>query len=186
MVKSATAPKKPRVLKDKTAKPALSIVPTASNGPPEADREAFHYHLGSIRRVKDRLDAVKKLMKTARRAAQDAGLHLGDLDRVIRMRDEEPETVQASIQRLATYAQWAGMAPGIQGDLFANAAASDDHLARAEDEGWQDGIEGVTAAGDRYDITTETGQARLKGWQRGQEVLASRFKPLEPTLDQLQ
>ena len=181
-----SAPKKPRVLKDKSEKPTLTVVPNTSNGPPEADREAFHYHLGQIRRVKDRLDAVKKLMKTARRAAQDAGINLADLDLVNKMRELEPETVQENIRRLATYVYWVGLAPGVmQGDLFAHATALD-HLAKAEDEGYTDGIEGVTASGDRYDMTSEAGQARMRGWERGQQVLRDRFKPLEPTLDQLQ
>ena len=167
MVKSVKVTK-PRVLKDKTAVPI-------TNGPAPLDRETFHYHLGAVNRACATVEAHKKVLKDIRRAAQDSGINLGDLDRVIRMREEEPEPVQESIRRLALYAQWTGLAPGIQGDLFVQGAAAVDEVARAEEEGHTDGIEGVTAAGDRYDAANPIGQARMKGWHRGQKVVLDRF-----------
>lgn len=170
MVKTVE-PKKPRTLKAEKPAPA-AVVAAATNQP---DREAFHYHLGVIIQKNATLAAHRKELKQIRRAAQDAGLNLADMDRIIRMREEEPETVKDSIARLATYAAWAGLAPGTQGDLFTNAAPALDALAKAEDEGYTDGLEGVTASGDRYDAANEAGQARLRGHARGQKVLLDRF-----------
>jgi len=167
-------PKKPRVLKDENNVTQLRPpkAEAISNAP---DRESFHYHLGVIIQKRATVDVHRKHLKEARRQAQDAGINLADLDRVIKMREEEPETVAESISRLAQYAAWAGLAPGVQGDLFKDAAPALDAIAKAEDEGYQDGLEGVTAAGDRYDAASDMGQARMRGWNRGQDVLKSRF-----------
>ena len=169
MVKTATiAPK--TVLKDETK------AAPADNGP---DLETFHYHVGEIARKTDAVAAVRKILKDARRRAQDAGIILHDLDTVVRMRDEEPETVQKAIKRLATYAYWMGLSPGVQGDLFEAATVAHSEEAAAEQQGYIEGLEGVTAEGDRYDMTNPIGQARLRGWRRGQDVVLQRFKPVE-------
>lgn len=169
--------KKPRVLKDENnvtpLRPPKAQPEAISNAP---DREAFHYHMGMIVQKKAAVEAHRNHLKTARRAAQDAGLNLADIDRVLKMREEEPETVQESIARLAQYASWAGLAPGVQGDLFTDAAPKLNAIQKAEDEGYWDGIEGVTATGDRYDMTNELGQARLRGHAKGQSVLMERFQ----------
>lgn len=170
MVKSAKA-KQPRVLKSTEPK-ATAPAGIGDNSP---DREAFHYHLGEIEKKQAFVAVARKQLKEARRRAQDAGLVLHDLDAVMKMRDEEPETVQQGIKRLATYAHWAGLAPGVQADLFSHAAAKHDTEAAAEDEGYVDGLEGKTAEGPRYDMTTVEGQARLRGHARGQAVIADRF-----------
>lgn len=157
----------PRVLPTET--------PEAKPGDNQADRETFHYHLGIIVQMKAAVDAHRKHLKNARRAAQDAGIVLHDLDTILKMREEEPETVQDGIRRLAQYAHWAGLAPGVQGDLFKDGLAKVDEVAKAEDEGYVDGLEGNTASGDRYDASTPAGQARLRGWNRGQDVIRKRF-----------
>lgn len=140
-----------------------------------ADLEAFHYHLGCIRRAQAAVAAVRKTLKTERRRAQDAGINLGDLDLVMRMSEEEPETVQAAVKRIATYAYWMGLAPGVQADLFEAATDRQNEEEKAELEGYREGIEGVTPEGDRYDVANPIGQARLKGWNKGQEVLKERW-----------
>jgi hypothetical protein len=165
MVKSAKAATR-KVLKSEAP---------LDNSPPLADRESFHYHLGQIEQKQAIVASARKVLKEARRKAQDAGVTLKDLDHIMKMRDEEPETVQAGIKRLATYAYWAGLAPGVQLDMFEVASAALSAEKAAEDEGYIDGLEGKTAEGDRYDMTTKTGQARMKGWNRGQAVVHDRF-----------
>jgi len=170
-------PKKPRILKDKTAKPPrVAAAPAASNQP---DAETFHYHIGAIVRQQAKILAERKVMKDIRRAANDAGLNLASLDRMIKMRELEPETVQAEIRREVQYAEWMGLAPaGTQGDLFKDIAAKLDVETAAENEAYRDGIEGNKGPGiepERYDASTPIGQARLRGWNRGQDILKNRF-----------
>lgn len=174
MVKSAKA-QKPRILK---------VVPPASeenghdkddNGGPVADRETFHFHLGEIEKADAFVAVARKARKEKRRLASDAGIILHDLDTVMKMREEEPETVQEGIKRLATYAYWAGLAPGVQADLFTAADKRADKEKIAEEQGYVDGLEGKTAEGERYDAANPIGQARLRGWNRGQDVVKARF-----------
>lgn len=175
MVKSLE-PKKPRVLKDKTPLKLVKNSDTPASNQPDA--EAFHYHLGAITRKNATLLAHRKELKEIRRAAMDAGINLRDLDTVIKMRELEPETVQADISRLVQYAQWMGLAPGTQPDLFKDVAPKVDAEKAAEDESYRDGIEGNKGPAiepERYDASTPVGQARLRGWNRGQEVLRERF-----------
>lgn len=178
MAKRATPAPKKAPLRTVSRKPAT---PPAQppNDDNAADLETFHYHVGCIRRAREALELVKKTLKNERRRASDAGINLGDLDLVMKMSEEEPETVRATFNRMAKYANWMGLAPGVQGDLFANATDTNDAEEKAELEGYKEGIEGITAAGDRYDVSNPIGQARLRGWNKGQEVLATRFKPLE-------
>lgn len=142
------------------------------NGP---DQETFHIHLGQILKAKAQVNAVAKILKEARRRAVDAGLVLEDLDWNIKNREAEPETVQASIRRRAQYAFWMGLAPGVEPDMFTVAAARENEETVAEHEGYVDGLEGVSAKGDRYDMTNPLGQARMRGWNRGQDVLKERL-----------
>jgi hypothetical protein len=164
----------PRVLKDETAPPPGDATPT--NQP---DAETFHFHIGAIMRKQATIMAHRKEMKTIRRAAMDAGLNLADLDTVIKMREEEAETIQAGLKRLVQYAEWMGLAPkGTQGDLFKDAGPKIDAETMAEGEGYREGVEGNRGPAvepDRYDVATSVGQARLRGWNAGQKVLHERF-----------
>lgn len=162
MVRAAKL-QKPTVHKDQTQMPAGGNMLTG---------DVFRIHLGRIKKAQAAVDAVKKGLKKARREAQDAGINLRDMDEMLRMQDQEPETVKATILRKATYASWMGISPGVvQGDLFAHADAEESDVQKAEREGYEDGLEGVTAKGDRYDTSNPIGKARLKGWNKGQEVL---------------
>lgn len=171
--------KKPRVLQGKT--PAkLRVVtapPPATNQP---DAETFHYHVGALVRQKAKIDAERKVMKDLRRRANDSGLNLASLDRIIRMREIEPETVQAEIRRDIQYAEWMGLAPiGSQGDLFKDIANKLDEEQAAENAAYRDGIEGNKGPAiepERYDAASPIGQARLRGWNKGQAVLLERFE----------
>ena len=143
MVKTAKPPKLRVVKPEKPPKREKKAPgPAGSNGP---DFETFHYHLGVIVQHKAAVQAKQKILKQARRAAQDSGLVLEDLDRVIRLREEEPETVRASINRLATYAHWAGLAPGTQGDLF-TAADADEPQQNPRDFKNSDARRGIRAS----------------------------------------
>lgn len=134
------------------------------------DGDIFRIHVGLITQAQIAVNAVKKKLKEARRRAQDAGIILRDLDEAMAMRDQEPETVQETIRRKATYAEWMGISPGVvQGDLFIQEDPEEDELKKAEDEGYDDGLEGVTAKGERYDTSNPVGRARLKGWNKGQD-----------------
>ncbi len=180
MVKSLE-PKKPRVLKDKTPLKLVKNSDTPASNQPDA--EAFHYHLGAITRKNATIQAHRKELKEIRRAAMDAGINLRDLDTVIKMRELEPETVQADISRLVQYAQWMGLAPGTQPDLFKDVAPKVDAEKAAEDEGYREGIEGNKGPAvepERYDTASEIGQARLRGWNKGQDVLKERFLAKQP------
>lgn len=174
MVKNATKP--PR-------KPALSVVksdPPPLPPPTNLDAESFHYHLGVIVQMKAAVDARRKVLKQARRAAVDAGINLETLDRTIRNRELEPETVQQNILREWQYNHWAGLAPGVQPDLFSVADSKAEDESKWEHEGYVGGLEGETAhENPRYDTSSPAGQARLKGWYRGQKVIAERFKKPE-------
>lgn len=162
MVRAAKL-QKPTVHKDQTQMPTGGNMLTG---------DVFRIHLGLVKKAQAAVDAVKKGLKKARREAQDAGINLKDMDEMIRMSDQEPETVKATILRKATYASWMGISPGVvQGDLFAHADAEESDVQKAEREGYEDGLEGVTAKGDRYDTSNPIGKARLKGWNKGQEVL---------------
>lgn len=181
MVKSLES-KKPRVLKDKSAPPPRKKAdPAISNQP---DAETFHYHVGAITRQQAKILAERKVLKDLRRAATDAGLNLASLDRIIRMRELEPETVQAEIRRDVQYAEWLGLAPaGTQGDLFKDLTNKLDAEQAAENEGYRDGIEGNKGPAiepERYDAASEIGQARLRGWNKGQAVLHERFLAKQP------
>ncbi len=192
MATRATGPrKKPtvRVATKQSPKTAAQPKDPGTNGPILADRETFHFHVGIIRRQQDKVVAERKFLKDARRKASDAGINLGDLDLAMRMSEQEPETVQESIKRMATYAHWMGLAPGVQADLFETADSRKGEEARAEDEGYVEGLEGKTAEGERYDTGNPIGQARLKGWYRGQEIVKARFmngqkEPATPQQDE--
>lgn len=180
MAKRATIPAKTkpplqRVVSKQSPKSAAKPKDPGTNGPAVADRETFHFHVGMIRRQQDKVAAERKFLKDARRKASDAGINLGDLDLAMRMSEQEPETVQESIKRMATYAHWMGLAPGIQADLFEAADSKRDFEKEAEEEGYVEGLEGKTAEGDRYDPANPVGQARMRGHRRGQDVVLQRF-----------
>lgn len=171
MVKSARSPDL-KIVKD-TTKAALPP-------PTNLDAETFHYNLGVIIQLKAAVDARRKVLKQARRAASDAGINLETLDRTIRNRELEPETVQQNILREWQYNHWAGLAPGVQPDLFSVADSKADDEAKWEHEGYVGGLEGETAHDNpRYDTSGPAGQARLKGWHKGQAVIAERFTKTE-------
>lgn len=174
MAKRAQAPKQKPALRV-VSKPPKDQPPLVEVPPNAADLETFHYHVGCITRAKGNVELARKLLKNERRRASDSGINLGDLDLVLRMREEEPETVQATIKRIATYAGWMGLAPGFQGDLFTAADDKADQEKGAENEGYREGIEGISAVGERYDAASIIGQARLRGWSAGQKVLQDRF-----------
>lgn len=178
MAKRATIPAKKKPLQRVASKqsPKSAAKPKdGTNLPEAADRETFHFHVGMIRRQQDKVVAERKFLKEARRKASDAGINLGDLDLAMRMSEQEPETVQESIRRMATYAHWMGLSPGIQADLFEAADGKADLEKQAEDEGYVEGLEGKTAEGDRYDASNPIGQARMRGHRRGQDVVLARF-----------
>ncbi len=135
-----------------------------------------------ITAAKAKVEAVKKGLKAARRAALDSGYNLGDLDEAMAMREQEPETVQATIMRKAQYAFWMGIAPEIkQGDLFASADVGED--TKWYDEGREDALLGLPCKGERYDLTVDAGQERQRGWEAGharrtelQEAQLEQFK----------
>lgn len=154
--------------------------PTIHKAPPQLghngiDQQSFHIHLGQILKAKSQVEAVKKILKTARRAALNGGINLADLDEAISMRDMEPETVQDTIRRKAQYAEWMGLAPGIQPDMFTAMVVRENDEKTADHDGYVDGLEGVTAEGPRYDTANPLGRARLKGWNRGQDILKERL-----------
>jgi hypothetical protein len=168
MVKSSKPPKlsivndtRPKKLKEKN----VGVNP---------DQESYHYHKGAIMRQLAKVEAEKKVLKAARRAAQDAGLVLEDVDYAIKNKDKEPETIQANVARRIQYMAWDGLAPGTQADLFKMPSARNE-IEIAEQEGYIAGLEGESAIGDRYDSGNPIGQARLKGHARGQTVLHDRF-----------
>lgn len=164
MVKSARL-KKPHVLKDQSK----TEIPAGGN---MLTGDIFRIHLGRIARAKAALEAPKKALKACRREAQDAGINLRDLDEMIAMREQEPETVKDTILRKATYASWMGLVPGVkQGDLFAHADEEEDATKAAEMEGYYDALEGNKNTGDRYDTTNPIGKARMKGFHKGVERL---------------
>lgn len=133
------------------------------------NQDEFLIHIGSILKAKTAVDAVKKTLKAARRLANDAGYNLADMDEAISMREQEPETVQATILRKAQYASWLGTAPPLtQGDLFSSAKGTPDEEVWYN-EGREDGLMGLSNKGDRYDTTTEAGQNRGRGWNDGNE-----------------
>lgn len=168
MAKAAKIPKR-TVRQDETPPPP----PLGHNG--SLTQDDFHILIGEVIRKKAAVEAVKKGLKEARRRAQDAGINLHDMDEMLAMREQEPETVQETIRRKAQYASWMGLAPGVQPDLFTHAAEKQDEEDAAEQEGYIEGLEGATAKGERYDTTTIPGQARLRGWNRGQEKLKDRL-----------
>lgn len=160
MVKRATLPKRV-VHQDKT--------PEIGHNEGQ-NQDGFLIHVGQILKTKAAVEAVKKTLKAARRAALDAGYNLQDLDEAISMREQEPETVQARIMRKAQYATWMGIAPALkQGDLFSDATVDEDEKWYAE--GREDGLLGISAKGDRYDLSTPAGEKRTEGWEDGQRVL---------------
>lgn len=192
MAKRATVPKKApalRVVSKQSPKSSHQTAePGTGAGSNAADLETFHFHLGMIRRAQDAVAAHRKVLKDHRRKASDAGINLGDLDLVMKMAEQEPETVQETVRRIATYAHWMGLSPGVQADLFEAADGKEDAEAKAELEGYKAGIEGETATGDRYDAASPIGQARLRGHAKGQAILHDRFlskqKPEDPPAEQ--
>jgi hypothetical protein len=157
VVKSASLPKKH----------VLTVVKIDLGEVKGQNRDEFLFHVGTITQAKAKVDAVKKTLKAARRAAQDSGYHLADMDEAMFMREQEPETVQATIMRKAQYANWMGTAPEIkQGDLFMSADKSSDSDKWFQ-EGREEALLGLPAKGERYDAGSEAGEARLHGWNEG-------------------
>ncbi len=164
MVKSARL-NKPHILKDQSQ----TQIPVGGN---MLTGDVFRIHLGRIAKAKAALEAPKKALKACRREAQDAGINLRDLDEMIAMREQEPETVKDTILRKATYASWMGLAPGVkQGDLFTHADEEQDATKAAEMEGYYDALEGGKNTGERYDTSNPIGKARMKGFHKGVERL---------------
>lgn len=164
MVKSASL-KKPHVLKDQSQ----TELPAGAN---MLTGDVFRVHLGIIAKAKAALEGPKKALKRARREAQDAGINLRDLDEMLSMREQEPETVKATILRKATYASWMGLGLGqVQGDLFVHADEQTDATKTAEMEGYNDALEDRPNTGDRYDTSNPIGKARMKGYHRGTDRL---------------
>jgi uncharacterized protein (UPF0335 family) len=156
--------------------PALRVVKDASAAPNTPNRELFHFYIGQIEKQNASVKEVQKVRKEVRRQASDAGLNLEILDTLIRKREKEPDTVNGWLGTLITQSRWMGMAPEHQGDLFEAAAAKESIEARLEDEGYVDGLEGRdTDTEGRYNPTTPEGQARMKGWYRGQKILQEQF-----------
>lgn len=177
MVRSATL-KKPHVLKDQSQ----TELPAGAN---MLSGDIFRIHLGRIAKAKAALEAPKKALKAARREAQDAGINLKDLDEMISMREQQPETVKATILRKATYASWMGLAPGVvQADLFVHADEEEDAIKAAENEGYYDALEGNKNTGERYDTSNPIGKARMKGFHKGVERLGRFMEERKEALKQ--
>lgn len=159
-------------------KPALRSVPKetpAPKGTNVADRETFHYFVGLIDIEDAKVKDAQQKRKEVRRRAMDSGLNLEVVDLIRRKRDKEPETAGNWISALVEAFKWAGLKAAVQLSLFPEEAEQQSVTDRAEHEGYVDGLEGKTAAGDRYDASNELGQARRKGWNRGQDVIRKRF-----------
>lgn len=139
------------------------------------DRETFHYFVGLIDAEDAKVDAARQARKDVRRRATDAGLSLEVIDLLRKKRDKEYDTAGGWIQSLMQAFKWMGLPVAVQPNLFPEDAKIQSLNERAEEEGRIDGLEGKTAEGDRYDPTTETGQARLRGWNEGQRIIRERF-----------
>ena len=138
------------------------------NLPRGENRDEFLYYVGVISLAKGKVDAVKKLLKQAKREAMDAGYNLADMADVMAHREDEPETVQTTIMRRARYAAWMhGTKEPEQADLFAEATSNESE--KHYQEGREDALLGLPNKGDRYDTTTESGQQRMKGWNDGND-----------------
>ena len=160
MVKRATLPKR-TIHQDKTPGPGHNE---------GQNQDGFLIHVGQILKANAAVDAIKKTLKAARRAANDAGYNLADLDEAVSMREQEPETVQARIMRKAQYATWMGLAPALkQGDLFSDAVVNDNE--KWYQQGYEEGLMGGEAKGERYDVSTPAGEHRTEGWKAGQAIL---------------
>ncbi len=174
MVTSApsTKTKKAKIHKDTTQAKAPGPGGDLSNA---ADYETFHVHVGILAKADAVVKAATDARKKARRDAIDSGIVMKELDLALYLKKQEPETADATIRRLTTYSKWLGLPIGTQGDMLNGDAAEDDN-ARAEAEGYEEGLQGVgVPEGPRYDMTTPTGQSRKRGWNKGQTVLQERF-----------
>ncbi len=144
----------------------------AGNAP---DRECFHYYVGQIEAQNQLCANARMLRKKVRRSATDAGLNLARIDLLLKRRDNDGETAEEWLGDLVKEAVWMGMTPESQLDLFEEDKKHRTLEQVAEEQGYVEGLEARDPAGERYDASTPTGQARLRGWHKGQAVIQERW-----------
>lgn len=151
----------------------------------DESRALFLQYVGEIDRTqKKKRDLVNPLdaqIKLARKKAKADGFPKEMIDDALRQRDMEPDQVQAEIQMRVKVARWTGKAPGYQPDMFSDMVDRTPVIDRAYEHGKEAGMAGDDfKCPDRYAPGSDTGQAWMRGWKDGQQVLASAFLKRKP------
>jgi hypothetical protein len=177
------AGKRRKVLKDETA----PDTPPPGAGHIGPDANTVLVWVGVIDRETAAVAAAKKKLAKAWKLALNDGVVRRDLERVMKMRDEDPETVMAEMSRLRQYAEWLGVPIGKQLGLFEQPRMSILNAAelsqKAHDSGYLLGITGCNPDDQAYPPTHEHHTAHNEGWHAGQAVLLAKIKPIEISLN---
>ena len=151
----------------------------------DEQRALFLQYVGEIdrtqKRKKELVNPLDAAIKLARKKAKADGFTQAMLDAALRQRNMEPEQVQAEIQMSMKVARWTGKAPGYQPDMFDDLVDRTPVNDRAYEQGKEAGMAGDDfKCPDRYAPGSDTGQAWMRGWKDGQQVLASAFLKRKP------
>jgi ribosome modulation factor/uncharacterized membrane protein len=135
----------------------------------EQRRALRMHHVRALLDINDRLKPLKDERKQARALAKADGFKLSEIDAAMRLATMEDTSIfVAEIHELIEIAKaFNALPPGEQGDLFPDRRPADE---RCFDEGKVAGLAGKQPE-PPYGADSPNGQAWLKGWHAGQQVM---------------
>lgn len=178
MVKRAKIDHKPKVLQDITDKPAAGI---GDNG---VSRDTCLFFVGQLKAADKILADARAERKKLRSTMKLQGIDLEILDKVLSLQKQEDTTNLLQQKTLKRYAEFLGMPLGSQMQLFDSpqsgvSFSQEAILKKAYDEGRERGLMGQNPDYQAYPEISPEGQEHTRGWNEGQESLASRIKDLK-------
>lgn len=166
--------------KKSTPLPDLSG-PAASNGP---DRDEFLFMVGQLAKADAAVAQAKLDRKKLRQHFGNSGVNLTMMDLAIKEAEREDGTTINNMRDFKRYAEFLGLPIGTQISLFDAPPrdASPDLEAGAFKDGRERGLKGQNPDEQKWMPMTPEGQAHLRGWREGQDVVLSKFKDLQSGL----
>lgn len=154
-------------------KPDLSQQPKpGDNGP---SREDLLFFAGQIRLADEKCTETRDARKKLRQAAVLRGIQLNMLDWVMKVAEEDDDTILDNLRTFKSYAQAFDLPIGSQLDLFGtpgsgSAQANGGVSEKAFRSGYQRGVAGLGPDDQAYPPMTVEGQEHMRGWSDGQKV----------------
>jgi hypothetical protein len=184
MPRRAKVEHKPKVHKDLTkgaaSTPSQQTPGEGHNATAGQSKGEFLFFIGQLKRHAKESDDMRSRHKAERNQIKLRGYDLAEMQQAIAEQSRNDGTTLRSLKVRKQYFEWLDLPIGSQMKLFdepgeVNAFSEEGLLKRAEEEGYELGIQGLNTDTQKYPPHTPAGNAHIKGWDRGQDELKERF-----------